>query len=181
MRRDPAIARPYAKALFLAARDAGRVEAVGGELARFREALAAERRLEEFLLRPWVKGSTKMSVVSRVAERLGCSKLVRDFLGLLATRGRVDHLPAIIEAYRQFQDVAEGRVRAQVRSAVALGDRERGRLAAGLARLAGKKVVLEESVDSRLLGGFVAQIVSLVVDGSLDGQLARMRERLVRG
>lgn len=181
MRRDPAIARPYAKALFLVARDAGRVEAVGGELARFREALAAERRLEEFLLRPWVKGSTKTSVVSRVAERLGCSKLVRDFLGLLTTRGRVDHLPTIIEAYRQFQDVAEGRVRAQVRSAVALGDRERGRLAASLARLAGKKVVLEESVDSRLLGGFVAQIVSLVVDGSLDGQLARMRERLVRG
>ena len=36
-------------------------------------------------------------------------------------------------------------------------------------------------MNPELLGGFVAQIGSLVVDGSLDGQLARMRERLARG
>jgi F0F1-type ATP synthase delta subunit len=42
-------------------------------------------------------------------------------------------------------------------------------------------VLVEEVVDKNLLGGFVAEIGSLVVDGSLDGQLARMRERLVKG
>jgi len=36
-------------------------------------------------------------------------------------------------------------------------------------------------VDGALLGGFVAEIGSLLVDGSLDGQLAALRERLVRG
>jgi len=74
-----------------------------------------------------------------------------------------------------------GQVRAQVRSAVALGEAERRQLAARLARIAGKEVLVEARVDTSLLGGFVAQIGSLVVDGSLDGQLARLRERLVRG
>ncbi len=181
MRRQGATARRYAKALFLVARESGRVEAVGGELAAFLDVLEAERRLREFLIRPWLKGSAKKSVVSALADRLGCSKLVKDFVGLLAARGRMDHWQEIAEAYRNFQDAAEGRVRAQIRSAVALSDRDRGQVTRRLAQIAGNEVILEESVDAALLGGFVAQMGSVVLDGSLDGQLARMRERLVRG
>jgi F0F1-type ATP synthase delta subunit len=36
-------------------------------------------------------------------------------------------------------------------------------------------------LDKNLLGGFVAEIGSLIVDGSLDGQLARLRQQLARG
>ena len=36
-------------------------------------------------------------------------------------------------------------------------------------------------MDSTLLGGFVAQVGSLILDGSLDGQLARLRQRLAGG
>lgn len=181
MRRQEATARRYAKALFQVAREARRLDAVGDELANVLEVLAAARRLEEFLSRPWIKGATKRSVAAAVAERLGCSPLVRDFVGLVAQRERTDHLAEIARAYRSLLDAERGRVRAQVRSAVALSNAERGRLAVGLARIAGNEVIVEGSVDARLLGGFVAQIGSLVLDGSLDGQLTRMRERLVRG
>ena len=181
MRQQEATARRYAKALFGVAREAGRLEAAGDELARVLEVLAAERRLQEFLSRPWIKGATKKSVTLGVAEQLGCSPLVRDFIGLVAQRGRTDHLTEIARAYRSLLDAERGQARAQVRSAVTLGEAERGQLAARLARIAGKEVIVEARVDTSLLGGFVAQIGSLVVDGSLDGQLARMRERLVRG
>ncbi len=181
MRRQEATARRYAKALFLVARESGRLEAVGDEIAGFVEVMAANRRLDEVLTRPWLKGSTKKSVAIAVADRLGCGKLVKDFLGLLALRGRMDHVGQVARAYQGLLDMERGLVRARVRSAVALSDGERGKLRAGLARVAGKEVIVEESVDSTLLGGFVAQIGSLVLDGSLNGQLARMRERLVRG
>jgi len=79
-------------------------------------------------------------------------------------------------------DAARGRVRARVRSAVPLTEADRAALAQRLGRaLGGKQVVVEEIVDKNLLGGFVAEIGSLVVDGSLDGQLARIRERLAKG
>ena len=68
-----------------------------------------------------------------------------------------------------------------MRTAVALTDDEKRWLAARLGQALGKQVVLEETVDPSLLGGFVAQVGSYVLDGSLDGQLARMRERLARG
>lgn len=181
MRRQAATARRYAKALFQAAREARRLEAVPAELAKFLEVLAGDRRLREVLSRPWIKGAMKQAVATAVAERLGCSPLVCNFVGLVAQRGRTDHLTEIAGGFQRFLDVERGRVRAQVRSAVALSDVERGRLAVQLARIAGKEVVVEASVDAGLLGGFVAQIDSLVLDGSLDGRLRRMRERLVRG
>jgi F-type H+-transporting ATPase subunit delta len=181
MRQQEATARRYAKALFSVAREADRLDAVGDELARLLEVLAAERQLQEFLSRPWVKGATKKSVAMRVAEQLGCSPLVRDFMGLVAQRGRTDYLAEVLRAYGKLLDAERGRVRAQVWSAAALSEAERARLAAHLAQVAGKEVIVEAHVDASLLGGFVARIGSLVVDGSLDGQLARMRERLVRG
>lgn len=181
MRRQEATARRYAKALFLLARESGRLEAIGDELATFFEVASAQPRLKEFLTRRWLKGSAKRSVAVAVADRSGCSKLLKDFLGLLAARGRMDHLGETSRAYRDLLDKERGRVRAEVRSTTALSEEERRQLAAHLVRVVGKEVIVEESVDPTLLGGFVAQIGSLVVDGSLDGQLARMRERLVRG
>ena len=84
-------------------------------------------------------------------------------------------------AYRALVDDELGRVRAEVRTAVALTDDEKRQLAARLGRASASRSSLEETVDASLLGGFVAQVGSLILDGSLDGQLARMRERLARG
>jgi F-type H+-transporting ATPase subunit delta len=107
---------------------------------------------------------------------------LRNLVGVLATRGRIDRLRDIGAAYRDLVDGDLGRVRAQVRTAVPLTAQERLALAARLGRaLGGKQVLLEEVVDRNLLGGFIAQVGSLVLDGSLDDQLARLRERVVRG
>src|SRR5207249_9239947 len=47
--------------------------------------------------------------------------------------------------------------------------------------LHGKQVELEETVDNGLLGGFVVEVGTYIVDGSLDGQLAHLRARLAGG
>jgi F-type H+-transporting ATPase subunit delta len=86
-----------------------------------------------------------------------------------------------VSAYRALVDAEHGQARARVRSAVALTDQEKQELSARLERALGKRILLEERVDSTLLGGFVAQVGSLILDGSLDGQLARLRQRLAGG
>src|SRR4029079_2429793 len=113
------------------------------------------------------------------AKGRNCSKSAGHCLGLLAAAGRTDHIAAIAAAYRVMLDAASGRVRARVRTPVALTDPDRAAVSSQLQRaLGGQPEVSEEVLDKNLLGGFVAEIGSLVVDGSLDGQLARMRERL---
>ena len=181
MRRREATAKRYARALFLVARESGLEERAARELDTGRDILSAHGELRDFLLRPWVRGELKKSVIAAVTARADFSPLVTNFLGLLAVRGRLDHLPEIASVYRRFVDEAQGLARAEVTSAVALTESERQALSEGLGRAVGRRVLVEDRVDPMLLGGFVAQIGSLVVDGSLNGQLARLRERLVRG
>jgi F-type H+-transporting ATPase subunit delta len=175
-----ATARAYAKALFELGRERGQVDTVGEELERLAGILEAQRELTGFFGRPWIGGAVKQRVAAEVATRLGLSRLVADFLALVAAQGRIDRLAAMATAYRDLADAAAGRARARVRTATALARDERAALAARLQGLVGRQVVMEEVTDPVLLGGFVAEIGSLIVDGSLDGQLARMRARLAR-
>jgi F-type H+-transporting ATPase subunit delta len=182
VKTSPGVGRSYAKALFELARERSQVDAIARDLHAIEEQFASNAELRAFLARPWVASSAKRAAAAEVAARLGVSPLARDFLALVAAQGRVDHLQTIAAAYRELEDEAAGRVRARVRTAVRLSDAERSALSDRLGHaLGGKHVLLEEVADRKLLGGFVAEVGSLLVDGSLDGQLARLRDRLVHG
>jgi len=181
MRAHEGTARRYAKALFQIARETGSMPAVGDDLAHFLERFDGDAQLHDVLTRPWIKGVDRRAIAVAVAEGEGCGALVRDFVGLLAERGRIDHFTEIMASYRNFVDEDLGQARATVRTAAPLTDAEKRELGRRLEGALGKRILLEERVDPTLLGGFVAQVGSYIVDGSLDGQLARMRERLARG
>jgi F-type H+-transporting ATPase subunit delta len=174
-----AVAKTYAKALFELAKDRGQAEPIGEELARLAQVVAGAPELAAFLSRPWVGIGVKRATAAEVANRVGVTPLARDFFTLVVAHGRATHLEAIATAYRDLVDADAGRIRARVRAAVSLGADERETLATRIGRELGvKQVVLEETIDPALMGGFVAEVGSLVVDGSLDGQLARLKQRL---
>ena len=180
-RHSEAVAKSYAKALFELARERNQVEAVGMELATVAQMMKEQPGLLDFLSRPWVAAAAKRGAAMELADRLRVAPLTRDFIGLVASRNRADHLVAIAVAFRALDDEAQGRVRVKLRTATALTAAERDQLSTKLSRLLdGKQLVIEESVDQQLLGGFVAEVGSMILDGSLDSQLERMRERLAR-
>jgi F-type H+-transporting ATPase subunit delta len=180
MKARAAVARRYAKALWGLAHEQSRLEPVVQELQAFQRVLADEPQLRDAVLRPWVKAATKRAIVTAVAERLGLSPLTRNFLALVAQRRRLGLLPEIVNAYLDLVDAAAGRLRARVRSAVPLGDAERAAIRERLSRRLGKTVLLDTEVEPALLGGIVAEVGSRLLDLSLRGQLATLRERLTR-
>jgi F-type H+-transporting ATPase subunit delta len=182
VKASPAVAKSYAKALFALARERNQADQIQTELERAAALMTADPEVADVLGRPWISPAVRARIADDIAQRLEVSTLGRDFFKLVAVHGRADHLVAIAAAYRDMLDAVHNRVRARVRTAVPLTDADRAALGAKLQRaLGGKQVLIEEAVDPNLLGGFVAEIGSLVVDGSLDAQLARLRERLVRG
>jgi len=181
VRAHEGTARRYAKAIYDLARESGETEAIGRELDEVVAAIEGDTQARDVLIRPWIKPPDRRGVAAAIAQKAGARKLVQDFLGLIAERGRADHLPEITVAYRALIDAELGRARAHVRTAVPFTEAERQQLAARLERALGKHILVEEQVDSTLLGGFIAQVGSLILDGSIDGQLARMRQRLARG
>lgn len=182
MKTSPAVAKSYAKAIFELARERDQADQLEAELARVAALIGEDGELATVLSQPWVTPANKRKLAEELGQRLELSKLGRDVLALVAAHGRADHLRAIATAYRGMLDAAHGRVRARVRTAVPLTDGDRTALTAKLSSaLESKQVVLDEVTDRSLLGGFVAEIGSLIVDGSLDGQLARLRQQLARG
>lgn len=181
MKRNEAVARSYAKALFDLARERDQADAVAGELTTLAGVITTRPELGDFLSRPWLGPAAKRGAAADVAGRLSLSPLMRDFLVLVAARNRATYLPAIEAAYRRLMDDAKGRLRVKLRTAIPLTDAERGTLSRRLVQLLhGRGLVIEETVDAHLLGGFVAEVDSTILDGSLDTQLDRMRDRLAR-
>jgi F-type H+-transporting ATPase subunit delta len=181
VKQNAAVAKSYAKALYALARERNQVDAVAKDLSEAASVLAQQPQLLAFLSRPWVAAAAKRGAATDMATRLGLSPLTRDFLALVATRNRVDHLGAIATAYAALDDETRGRVRVKLRTAIALTDAERTALGQRLSRmLGGKTLLIEDSVDPNLLGGFVAEVGSMILDGSLNAQLDRMHDRLAR-
>ena len=179
MKASQAAVKPYARALHDLARERQQTDAVARELQAMVDLLQRDAELRDFFGRPWVSAAAKRAAAMEVAARLELSPLVRDFVGLVARAGRAPDLGAIAATYRDMVDADLGRVRAQVRTRVALTEGERDALRARLAGVTGaREVIVEEQVDDQLLGGFVAEVGTYIVDGSVDGQLARMGERL---
>lgn len=171
-------ATPYAKALFELARERAEAELVSRELGSA-AAIFDVAELRDFFARPWIPPAVKRAVAAEIAQRSEFSKLTADFLALVAGSGRTDHLKVIAEKYDKRLDEDLGRVRARVRTAVPLTDKEREMLSAKLGKVLGsRRLVLEEIVDRGMLGGFLVESDSVVLDGSLEGQLDRLRRRL---
>jgi F-type H+-transporting ATPase subunit delta len=176
-----AAARRYAKALFALAHEDGRVGEVGAEVTRLGHALAASDELRAVLLRPLHPALQRRAVLREVAERLGASPLLKNFLSFLVDQRRLVDWAEIEAEYGRLAAAAEGLTRVRVLSASPLSDAQRERLARALERKSGRRVELDVEIDPTLLGGAVAKLGDLVYDGSLQRQLLQLRASLARG
>ncbi len=174
------IARRYAKALFALAAEAGRVDAWAQALADVKRAVEGSPELGEVLANPVHTREQRQAVAAGLASALGLDREPASLLALLAERNRLDQLPAVADTFGRLADEKMGRVRARVTSAAALDEPTAGALAERLAASSKAEVVVERAVDPALLGGVVAQVGSLVYDGSLRAQLEDLRRALKR-
>ncbi len=174
------IARRYAKALFSLAVEKGRIEPWSDALLALGRAVDASTELRDVLQNPAYPRETRAAVVAKLAQPLNLDAEPAAMLQLLGERNRLDGLSAIVAAFRELADVELGRVRAKVTSAVPLDDAAVRAIADQLSASTKKKVLVERAVDPALLGGVVAQVGSVVYDGSLRTQLEDLRSTLKR-
>ena len=150
------------------------------ELRQVAALIASSDDLRNALLSPAVSPSRKRAVVAKLTGPLGISDKVRNFLYVVIDHRRVHEIAAIVEAFDVLLDEHLGFVRADVASAHDLDAGQKTSLEAQLTRLAGKKAKLKFSTDPSLIGGVVARVGSKVYDGSVKGQLERLRAQLAK-
>ena len=169
----------YAKALFdVAVResDPARIEE---DLTAIVRAMSDNAELRRALTSPAVPRSARVSLVSSILTQAGAQPPVVKLSAMLADRGRLELLPALLEVYRDRLLEHRNVVRAAVTTAGSLAPEHLRALEARLDGLTGKHVQLTATVDPSLISGMVARVGSTVYDGSIRTQLQKMKQRLV--
>jgi F-type H+-transporting ATPase subunit delta len=104
----------------------------------------------------------------------------RNFLKILSDNGREEILDEILLRYEGLVKEHLGRVEVEVTTAVELTDDELDRIKERLARsLEGREVILQTSVDPNILGGAVFRFGGRMIDTSVRGRLASLREEML--
>jgi len=173
------VARRYARALFQIGVDTGTFEALGQELSDLAQLFQESTELRQTLVNPVFKPSEKRAILEKILPRVTPSPVMQRFALLLLDRGRIALLASLARAYRELADAHAGRVRAVVTSAAPLSPADLERVRRSLERRTKKMVMLEAQVDPSLIGGLVAQVGDLVLDGSVRTQLSTLRDKLL--
>jgi F-type H+-transporting ATPase subunit delta len=168
--------RTYARALFDAAREKGDVPTVREELADFVRAMHEVPELRAVLSNPQVDRRAKAAALeSLLAEG---DELLRNFLRLLAEKGRIAELDEVQREFERLVAAAEGQLDVELTTAYELSDEEASLIVDQIAEASGRRVRATRSVDPALVGGLVLQIGSRRVDASVRGRLERLRREL---
>jgi len=174
------LGRRYARALLLLARDEGRLEETGEEIATVATAFE-DASLRAVVLNPGVQASVRQDVTGRIVTGLRLSKTTGNLVRLLAQRDRLAALSDVSRAYQALLDRELGRTRVAIRSAKPLSDDDRDRLVQLARGLAKQDVLVDTEVVPELLGGVTLDVGGVVYDGSVQTQLVRVSNAMARG
>jgi F-type H+-transporting ATPase subunit delta len=172
-----AVANRYARALADVLAEKGDYRLAQRELEDFAVVYRASLQLRDVFKTPAISIDEKMKILQTITGQLGTSPVMGNFLRVLLMHYRMGLLPQIGEAFRRISNEVLGIVRVRVTSAATLSEPERQALNTRFSELTGRKVEIEYFVDPQLIGGVQAQIDSTVYDGSIRGQLERMRQQ----
>lgn len=169
--------RMYARALFDAAKEAGRLSQAHEELTDFAASVRDVAELRSILANPQLDPKEKVAVLTDLLG--GADELVRNFMLLLAEKGRIGGLDEIVRELDALVAAEERRLTVELTTAYELSDAEAEAIVGEIERAAGRKVEATRRVDPDLIGGVVLQAGSMRVDASVRGRLERLRHELV--
>jgi F-type H+-transporting ATPase subunit delta len=168
-------ARAFADVVLDEHLDANR--AIGG-LRRIEGLLRESIELRRVWENPAVPADQKRNLLDAIVRREGIERPVRNLMAVLIDHRRTHFLARITEQLEKELDARLGFAEAQITSARELADAEKRSLEAQVQKVTGKKVRAHFGLDASLLGGAVVRIGSTIYDGSVKGQLERIKEAI---
>jgi F-type H+-transporting ATPase subunit delta len=167
----------YARALLDIVSAEGHLDDVEDELFRFARIIEGNDDLRMSLSNPGLPLDRRAAIVDELLDNRALP-ITRAIATFVVGAGRGHDLPAIVDRFVDLAAQTRERTVAEVRSAVALDDEQRRRIAEALSRATGKQVEVKVIVDESVLGGIVATIGDTVIDGTVRHRLDQLKEQI---
>lgn len=174
-----AVASRYARALVEVILE----QHIEGDSARQQLRSIAEAVHESIELRrvwesPAIPPGQKRAVLDAIVKQIGAVKPIRNFMAVLIDHRRIGILDDVVRAFESELDAQLGFTEVEISSARPLSADEKRELEQRVERMTGKKVRTKYVSNPELLGGVVVRAGSTIYDGSVRGQLEKMRQEL---
>jgi F-type H+-transporting ATPase subunit delta len=170
------VARTYARALFEAAKERGRIDEVRNELGTLVETIREVSELQAMIRNPELDPPEKADALAAILK--DADELLRSFVRLVAVKGRAPMLEEIAREYDALVAAEERILNVELTTAFELSDDEAGSIVEQIEQASGRRVEANRTVDPDLIGGVVLKVGTLEVDSSVRGRLDRLRREL---
>ncbi len=170
------VARTYARALFDAAKEHGRIPEVREQLGTLAETIREVPELQAVIRNPELDPPEKANVLAAILR--DADELLRNFVRLVAEKGRAPMLEEISREYDALVAAEERILNVELTTAFELSDDEASSIVEQIEQASGRRVEANRTVDADLIGGVVLKVGSLEVDSSVRGRLERLRREL---
>lgn len=176
--RDTRVAKRYAAALFETARDYKVIESVEDDLKGIVALIRNDERFKRVLQGPDVAREQKLKLLDKLfSDRV--TAITMQALRLILEKGRETEIEEIQREFVRLRREHEHVISALITTAEALEDDQRARVVEKLAQITARRIEPEFRIEPHLIGGISVAYENHVLDGSLHGQLRRLREKLV--
>jgi F-type H+-transporting ATPase subunit delta len=167
----------YASALFEVARAEGTLDDVEDELFRFARSFESNDELRSSLTDELIPAARRQAIVEDLLGEKATPTTVQ-LISMVVGSGRARDLPAIVDRLVERAAQAKRLAVAEVRAAVPLTADQQDRLKAAIANATDKDVTLKVVVDPSVIGGLVATVGDIVIDGTVRTRLDQLKSRL---
>lgn len=175
------LARRYARALLTIGQEDKEYRKYGEELEQFVGFLKENAELENAIANPRYPLESRKNILKVIVEKGELSLVVSRFLSLLQEKRRMNIIESVTECYHKLVDELENVSRAEIISAVPLEEKALESITKALEKIVSRKIIAEAKTDPGILGGVIARVGDLLLDGSVRTQLLNIKENLKRG
>jgi F-type H+-transporting ATPase subunit delta len=176
---ESVIAEKYAVALLQVAQEQKTVDAIAAEIQTIQKLVEADPQLKAALEHPRAKAQEKLETLRRILNQK-LSSTMENFLMLLIMKKRIKHFKAVADHYERLCYEMKGKAIARVLTAMPLAPAQKESLTQKLTQMFGMTVELKEEVKPGLIGGMMIYLGDQRMDGSVLGQLEKMKQRLLK-
>ena len=168
------LARPYAKAAFEYAMEAGDLQGWSDSLGTV-SSVAKQSSVDQLLSSPSSTASEQAAALTGICGE-SLSSAGKNFICILSENRRLKLLPQIAHQFEIMKANQEKAIEVDVASAQPLDEEQQEKLTEALSKKLERKVNMQVSLDKSLLGGAVIRAGDTVIDGSIRGRLTNLAE-----
>jgi F-type H+-transporting ATPase subunit delta len=176
--RQTILAKRYAKAIFAVGQEEGKSDPFSATLNDLGDFLKKYPEAMDGLTNPLYPMELREKVMADLISGLQADQLMANFLNLVVQKKRADILPEIADEFQVLIDADQNISRGTVTSATEISGELQAKVQSTLENITGKKVILTSEIDPSIIGGIVAKVGDLVMDGSIKTQLAGLNESI---